>query len=83
MLFFSRTTRLPKWMPPPSPVVNSPIVLAVDPAIADQVRQRALLSIAAQLRYVVFNTEFGGVPYQVVARITYADSLREHLESEH
>jgi signal transduction histidine kinase len=81
MLFFSRTTRLPKWMRPPSPVVNSPIVLAVDPAIADQVRQRALLSIAAQLRYVVFNTEFGGVPYQVVARITYADSLREHLES--
>jgi anti-sigma regulatory factor (Ser/Thr protein kinase) len=81
MLFFSRTTRLPKWMPPPSPVVNSPIVLAVDPPIADQVRQRALLSIAAQLRYAVFNTEFGGVPYQVVARITYADSLREHLES--
>ena len=29
----------------------------------------------------MFDTEFGGVPYQVVARVTYADPLREHLES--
>src|SRR6266436_59844 len=59
MLFFSRTTRLPRWMPPPrsaspreaqarereasrvgrsrkrSPVLNSPITLAVDPPVAD------------------------------------------------
>ncbi len=81
MLFFSRATRLPQWMPPQSPVFNSPIALAVDPPIADEVRQRVLSSIAAQLRYAVFNTEFAGVPYQIVARITYADSLREHLES--
>jgi signal transduction histidine kinase len=81
MLFFSRATRVPQWMPPQSPVVNSPIALAVDPPIADQVRQRVLSSIAAQLRYAVFNTEFAGVPYQIVARISYADPLREHLES--
>src|SRR5439155_13896531 len=29
----------------------------------------------------VFNTELAGVPYQIIARITYADSLRERLES--
>ncbi len=38
-------------------------------------------SIAAQLRYAVLNTDLAGVPYQIVARITYADSLREHVES--
>jgi len=81
MLFFSRATRLPPWMPPQSPVVNSPIALAVDPPVAGQVRQRVLSSIAAQLRYAVFNIEFAGVPYQIVARISYADPLREHLES--
>src|SRR5260370_9594331 len=81
MLFFSRATRLPQWMPAQRPVVNSPITLAVDPPIAGQVRERVLSSIAAQLRYAVFNIEFAGVPYQIVARISYADPLREHLES--
>ena len=81
MLFFSRSTRVPKWMPKQSPVVNSPIALAVDPPVADQVRERVWSSITRQLRYAVFNTEFAGVPYQIVARITYADPFREHLES--
>ena len=105
MFFFSRTTRLPRWMSPPrsastreaqarqgaasrtarspkrSPVVNSPIALAVDPPVADEVRRRVLASVEAQRRYAVFNTELAGVPYQIIARITYADSLREHLES--
>ncbi len=82
MLFFSRAMRLPRWMPPPqSPTINSPIALAADPPVADEVRRRVLTSVAAQRRYVVFNTELAGIPYQIVARITYADSLREHLES--
>src|SRR5437660_10217691 len=81
MLFFSRTTRLPRWMPPKSPGVNSPIALAVDAPVADEVRRQVLASVDAQRRYAVFNTELAGVPYQIIARITYADSLREHLES--
>jgi signal transduction histidine kinase len=83
MLFFSRTTRLPRWMPLQSPPrsLNSPIALAVDPPVADEVRRQVLASAAAQRRYAVFNTELAGVPYQIIARITYGDSLREHLES--
>src|SRR5260370_34060131 len=81
MLFFSRATRLPQWMPAQRPVVNSPITLAVDPPIAGQVRERVLSSIAAQLRYAVFNIEFAGVPYQIVASISYADPLRAQLDS--
>jgi signal transduction histidine kinase len=81
MLFFSRATRLPSWMPAQNRAVNPPIALAIGPSIANPIRERVLSSIAAQLRYAIFNTEFGGVPYQVIARITYADSLREHLES--
>jgi len=81
MLFFSRTTRLPRWMPPQTSSVNSPITLAADPPVADEVRRRVLASVAAQRRYAVFNTELAGVPYQIIARISYADSVREHLES--
>jgi len=81
IVFFSRATRLPQWMPRPSPALNSPIATAVDPSIAADVRQRLLSAIAAQQRYAVFDIDLAGVPYQVVARITYADSLREHLES--
>ncbi len=81
MVFFSRATRLPKWMPPPSPTPNSPIVTAVDPSIAEGVRQRLLPAITSQLRYAVFDIDLEGVPYQVVARLTYADPLREHIES--
>jgi len=81
IVFFSRATRLPQWMPRPSPVLNSPIATAVDPSIAGDVRRRLLSAIAAQQRYAVFDIDLADVPYQVVARITYADSLREHLES--
>src|SRR5436190_3103691 len=81
IVFFSRATRLPQWMPRPSPLLNSPIATAVDPSIAGDVRQRLLSAIAAQQRYAVFDIDLADVPYQVVARITYADSLREHLES--
>src|SRR5207249_6364521 len=81
MVFFSRATRLPQWMPRPSPMLNSPIATAVDPSIAGDVRRRLLSAIAAQQRYAVFDIDLADVLYQVVARITYADSLREHLES--
>jgi signal transduction histidine kinase len=81
MVFFSRATRLPQWMPRPSPMLNSPIATAVDPSIANEVRERLLPAIGAQQRYAIFDIDLAGVPYQVIARITYADSLREHLES--
>src|SRR5437870_1029943 len=52
MLFFSRTTRLPRWMPTSrsfkeSPILNSPITVAVDPPVADEVRRHVLASVAA------------------------------------
>jgi len=81
MVFFSRVTRLPQWLPPSSPVLNSPIATVVDPSIAGEVRQRLSAAIAAQLRYAVFDVALAGIPYQVIARITYADPLHEHLES--
>jgi signal transduction histidine kinase len=81
MIFFSRSTRLPSWLPPRNRAIDSPISVVVDPPLSEQVRQRVLSCIAAQQRYAVFDTDLAGVPYQVVARVTYADPLREHVES--
>jgi signal transduction histidine kinase len=81
MIFFSRSTRLPPWMPRQNQAIDSPITAVLDPPMAEQVRQRVLSSVASQLRYVVFDTVLAGVPYQVIARVTYVDPLREHLES--
>ncbi len=81
MVFFSRSTRLPAWMPPQSRTIDSPISVAVDPPLSEQVRQRVASCIAAQQRYAIFEADLAGVSYQIVARVTYADPLREHLES--
>jgi signal transduction histidine kinase len=81
IIFFSRSTRLPPWTAQTQRATDSPISTVVDPPVGEPVRMRLLSSIAAQQRYAVFDTDFAGVPYQVVARITYADPLREHLES--
>jgi len=81
MIFFSRSTRLPPWMPRQNQAIDSPITVVVDPPVGEQVRQRVLSCVGAQLRYAVFDTVLAGVPYQVVARVTYVDPLRQHLES--
>jgi signal transduction histidine kinase len=81
MVFFSRATRPPQWMAPPSQLPNFPITVAVDPPVASEVRQRLRPSIAAQSRYTGFEVNVAGVPYQVIARISYADPVREHVES--
>jgi signal transduction histidine kinase len=81
MVFYSRATRLPEWMPAPSREANSPMVMAINPSITDEVRRRLLPVIAAQLRYAVFDVDLGGIPYQIIGRITYTDPMREHLES--
>jgi len=78
---FSRSARLPAWMSPQYRAADSPISAVVDPPIGEQIRRHVLLCIAAQQRYTVFAAEIAGVPYQVIARVTYADPLREHLES--
>jgi signal transduction histidine kinase len=81
MIVFSRSTRLPPWMPSHHGASDSPITVAIDPSVSEQIREGVFSSIAAQLRYVVFDTVLAGEPYQIIARITYSDPLREEVES--
>ena len=83
VIFFSRSTRLHRLdAVHRTERIDSPISVVVDPPHRRSKCSSAYCRrIAAQQRYAVFDTDFAGVPYQVVARVTYADPLREHLES--
>lgn len=75
--FFNRVNRYPAWMPQSSAGKVFPVVVVNDPPGSAALRRRIDAYGAARFRYVVFDTEFGGQPYQVVARLMYADPMQE------
>src|SRR5258706_9714680 len=80
VVFFSRANRYPQWRPHTTSSHLTPVVVSVDPPGADALRQQ-IASQEKGFRYVVVNATFAGEPYQVVARLAYADTLREHLQA--
>ena len=51
-----------------------------DPA-AEALRRRVEEYSTSRFRYAVFDIALGGEPYQIVARLVYADPLQERLDS--
>jgi two-component system phosphate regulon sensor histidine kinase PhoR len=78
VVFFSRTDRAPSWMPANNRAERFPVFLAFDPPGARDLRRQIDGYGTARYRYVVFDTQLGGEPYQVIARLIYNDPLREH-----
>ena len=81
LIFFHRTNRTPPWMTGAVNTNRFPVVMTRDPSIARAVLDRIRLSAGNRLSYAHFDTELAGVPYQIVARLQYADLYRERLES--
>jgi two-component system phosphate regulon sensor histidine kinase PhoR len=81
VVFFNRANRFPAWMPQPSEPHLYPVALVTDPPGAAALRERVETYGAARFRYVVFDMTLGGEPYQIVARLVYADPLQEQLHS--
>jgi signal transduction histidine kinase len=79
--FFNRVDRYPAWMPQAHAAPGFPVVLVTDPPGADVLRRRVDSYGATRFRYVVFNTQLGNAPYQIVARLMYADPLQEQPQS--
>jgi len=80
-VFFSRRDRPPVWMEPDASPNRFPVAVTVDARIGRPICDRIRLDAARGRRFSVFTTEVRGVPYQVVARLLYADAFREHLEA--
>ena len=81
VVFFNRSNRLPTWMPKPAVTLGYPVTMITDPPGADELRARIETFALARNRYAAFDMSLGGEPYQVVARIVYADALQERLHS--
>jgi two-component system phosphate regulon sensor histidine kinase PhoR len=81
VVFFNRANRYPPWIPPTGEPRLTPVVVTINPPGADALRRQILRLGASRFRYVALNTTLAGEPYQVIARLTYADTLQERLQS--
>jgi signal transduction histidine kinase len=81
VVFFNRVNRYPAWMPEAHQSSRLPVILVRDPPGATALRQRINAYGAARFRYVVFDSEFAGRPYQIVARLMYTNPLQEEPDS--
>ena len=81
VVFFNRANRFPPWMPKPTEPNRYPVSLVTNPPVAGALREKVSAFVAGRFRYVTFDMTLGGQPYQVVARLVYADALQETLDS--
>ena len=81
VVFFNRANRFPAWMPQPTEPHLYPVALVTDPPGAEVLRRHVDAYGASRFRYAAFDMTLGGEPYQVVARLVYADPLQEQLHS--
>jgi signal transduction histidine kinase len=81
VVFFNRANRFPAWMPKPTEPNRYPVALVTNPPEAEALREKVTALGAGRFRYVTFDMTLGGQPYQVVARLVYADPLQETLHS--
>lgn len=80
-ILFSRSDRLPPWLTSDENEDPHPVKISQDPPYSDVLRRRLQTDVHGRRRYSVFETTLAGVPYQVVALISYRDAARQHLES--
>jgi two-component system phosphate regulon sensor histidine kinase PhoR len=81
VVFFNRANRYPAWMPQPTEPHRYPVALVTNPPEAGALREKVAAFSAARFRYATFDMTLGGQPYQIVARLVYADPLQEALHS--
>jgi len=81
IVFFNRANRYPAWMPQTDEAHRFPVVVVRNPEGAEALRHRIDAYGASRFQYVAFNTELAGHPYQIIARLSYADPLDERLAS--
>ena len=80
-VFFNRADRYPGWMPLTDQANRYPVVTVLDPPVASTLMARVTRDIEARRRYSIFETTLAGHRFQVVARLLYTDSLRQHPDS--
>jgi signal transduction histidine kinase len=79
-VFFNRSDRRPAWLlQPPIEAPEFPVVIADAPAWAAKLRAHVRHNAAQSREFFVTELTFDGTEYQVVAQLTYQDTLRSDL----
>jgi signal transduction histidine kinase len=79
-VFYNRSDRRPAWMAPPATEVRFPVITEQHALTGRRILERIRRDASRNRRLSAFELELEGVPYQVVAQLTYLDVYREQLE---
>lgn len=79
--FFHRADRYPVWRQADARTHSYPVVIDNDPDEALALRRAIDAYASSRVRYVGLDTTLGAQPYQVIARLTYFDSVQSRLHS--
>jgi two-component system phosphate regulon sensor histidine kinase PhoR len=79
-VFFTRADRTPTWLPRQPSQSPFPVAMVRNAAASSKVVDRVTAAAAQGREFAVYETELGGERYQVVARLLYRSSRRQHLE---
>lgn len=78
-VFFTRADRPPAWAAGRARASRYPVEFGSNSSLERALRSRIQVDVAAQRLYSVFDITVDGVLWQVVARLVYEESTREHL----
>jgi signal transduction histidine kinase len=81
VLFYTRPERCPPWLPPVDKSKPFPVVTAAGASVAQRLIARVAKDAWQARRFSIFDIEVGGLPYEVVALVSYGDRLRERPAS--
>jgi len=81
LTYYSRTDRMPTWMPSLGEEVLFPVAPGRSDAIDDVLVPAIARSAVEGRQFATFDTVLNGVPYQIVAFLRYADTTREDVSS--
>jgi signal transduction histidine kinase len=81
LVFFNRAVRTPPWMAGAINAGRYPVVIARNPPMTKPFLSRLQHHATNRVSYAHFETRLADVPYEIVARLQYADVYRERLES--
>jgi signal transduction histidine kinase len=81
LVVFNRANREPPWASAIPRADRHPVIVVRNPALATSMLSRIRADAARRRAYSSFETVVDNVPYQVVARLQYADPFRDELKS--
>lgn len=79
MIFFNRPDRRPAWASQETAASQFPVVIEREPNTAGRIMGQILHDAARGRHLAAFEMSLDGVPYQIIAQLTYRDVFREHL----